>query len=145
VTTVPVADDLFLLDGADGADLGLLGSCCTGCGTHYFPRPVSCRNPECETKVLTDAELGRTGTLYSWTVQHYQPPALFRIDSWAPCAVGLVELPEGLRVLAMLTGATPGAIPIGAELRLTTAPLYRDDEGRTVITYAYAPREERPT
>ena len=141
MTTVPVADDLFLLDGADGAGLALLGSCCTGCGTRYFPRAVSCRNPECETQVLTEVELGRTGTLYSWTVQHYRPPALFRADDWQPSALGLVELPEGLRVLAMLTGAPAGEIAIGSTMRLTTVALYTDDDGHPVVTYAYAPAE----
>jgi uncharacterized protein len=137
----PVADDLLRLGGADGADLALLGSLCQGCATHYFPRAVSCRNPECEDKILTDAELGRTGSLYSWTVQHYRPPALFRADDWQPSALGLVEVPEGLRVLALLTGAPAGEIAIGSPLRLTTVPLYADDDGRPVVTYAYAPAE----
>lgn len=127
-----VAEDLLAFD---GADIALLGSCCAGCGTHYFPRPVSCRNPDCEDKRLVDAQLGREGVLYSWTVQHYRPPALFRVDDWQPSAVGLVELPEGLRVLAMLTGE-PGAIPIGSPVRLTTLPLYSEDDG-PVVTYAY--------
>jgi uncharacterized OB-fold protein len=140
--STPVAADLMRVD---GEDVALLGSRCSGCGTRYFPRAVSCRNPDCDDKALTNVGLGRTGELYSWTVQHYQPPALFRVDAWTPYAVGLVELPEGLRVLAMLTGAAPGAIPIGAQLRLTTAPLYRDSEGRSVVTYAYAPTEEQPT
>ena len=127
-----------LLSSADSG-VALLGSRCTGCASTYFPRAVSCRNPECDDKTLVDVELGRTGVLYSWTVQHYRPPALFRVDDWQPSAVGLVELPEGLRVLAMLTGAEPGEIPIGAAVRLTTLPLYCDEDGTPVITYAYEP------
>ena len=123
--------------------MALRGSRCSGCGTHYFPRPVSCRNPACEDKQLVEVELGRTGELYSWTVQHYRPPALFRVDDWQPSAVGVVELPEGLRVLAALTGAEPGAIDIGSPVQLTTMPLYVDEEGRTVVTYAYAPGGSR--
>jgi hypothetical protein len=67
-------------------------------------------------------------------VQHYQPPAPYQAADWQPYAIGLVELPEGLRVLAPLTGAPPGQVPIDAELRLTTIRLH--DE---VITYAYEP------
>lgn len=133
---IAVADDLFVTD-ADG--VALLGSRCDGCGSTYFPQPVSCRNPECVRKELAPATLGRTGTLYSWTVQHYPPPALFRVDAWEPYAVGVIELPEGLRVLGMLTGAPPGEIPIGAPLQLTTVALYRDEAGNDVSTYAYAP------
>ena len=133
-----VADDLLRLG---ENDLALLGSRCAGCLTYYFPRAVSCRNPQCDDKTLVDAELGRAGVLYSWTVQHYRPPALFRIDEWEPSAVGLVELPEGLRVIAMLTGAAPGEIPIGAALQLTTVHLFHDESGRSVVTYAYQPTE----
>lgn len=131
-----VADDLLRLD---ENDLALLGSRCAGCLTHYFPRAVSCRNPQCDEKTVVDAALGRTGVLYSWTVQRYRPPALFRVDEWEPSAVGLVELPEGLRVIAMLTGAAPGEIPIGAALQLTTVHLFHDEDGRSVVTYAYQP------
>ncbi len=133
---VPVAADLLHLQ---GTDVALLGSRCGGCGTYYFPHAVSCRNPDCENKVLTDVQLGRTGKLYSWTIQHYRPPALFRVDVWQPSTVGLVELPEGLRVLALLTGAVAGDIPIGTAMRLTTVLLYLADDGRPVVTYAYTP------
>ena len=132
---VAVVDGLLRLD---GADLALLGSVCVGCGTHYFPRALGCRNPGCDQKELDDVELGRTGELYSWTVQHYRPPALFRIADWQPCAVGLVEVPEGLRILAMLTGAPAGQIAIGTPMVLTALELYAED-GRSVVTYAYAP------
>ncbi|WP_019877553.1 Zn-ribbon domain-containing OB-fold protein [Sporichthya polymorpha] len=131
-----VADDLLTFD---DAGVALAGSHCTGCGANYFPRAVSCRNPECDDKTLVDTALGRSGTLFSWTVQYYRPPALFRADAWEPSAVGLVELPEGLRVMAPLTDAPPGEIPIGSAVQLTTLPLYTDDGGRLVVTYAYEP------
>jgi hypothetical protein len=135
---IPVADGLFDL-AEDGA--ALVGSVCAGCGTHYFPTAVSCRNPACDDKQVGPATLGRTGTLYSWTVQGYRPPALFRMDDWAPYAIGLVEVPEGLRVLAMLTEHE--RLEIGMPLELVVEPLYVDDEGRQVLTYKYAPRGSR--
>ena len=82
---------------------------------------------------------GNRGTLYSYTVQAYRPPALFRMDDWAPYAIALVELPEGLRVMGMLTGCRHDEIRIGMDVELTVEPLYRDEEGREVLTYKYKP------
>lgn len=133
---VPVAIDLFRST-PQGAVL--VGTKCTGCGTHYFPKSLSCRNPACGAKAVEEVELGSRGRLYSYTVQAYRPPALFRMDDWGPYAIGLVELPEGLRVLAMLTGCELDQIRIDMPLQLVIEPLYRDDEGRDVATYKFAP------
>lgn len=133
---VPVADDLFR---STGAGTALVGSRCSGCDAHYFPRSLSCRNPGCDDKQVTDVLLGEHGTLYSFTVQAYRPPALFRMDPFAPYAIGLVDLPEGLRVLGKLTGCALDEIRIGMPVALTVEMLYTDEEGRDVLTYAYAP------
>jgi uncharacterized OB-fold protein len=90
-------------------------------------------------KVVEQALLGRRGELYSYTVQHYRPPALFRIDDWAPYAIGLVALPEGLKVMARLAGVELDALEIGTTVELVLEPLYRDESGHDVLTYAYAP------
>ena len=135
---VPVADELF----EAGAEAALVGTRCTGCGTHYFPKSISCRNPACESKTVERAVFGRQGRLFSYTVQSYRPPALFRMEPWEPYAIGLVELPEGLRVMGMLTGVGLDALEIGMPLELVVKPLYRDEAGQDVLTYAYAPADE---
>jgi uncharacterized OB-fold protein len=136
---VHVADDLFR-QSADGA--ALVGTRCTGCGTHYFPKSLSCRNPRCDVKAVEEVLFGRTGRLYSYTVQGYQPPALFRMTPWGPYAIGLVELPEGLRVMAMLTGCELDDIRIDMPLQLVVEPLYSDETGVQVLTYKFAPSPE---
>jgi uncharacterized OB-fold protein len=138
----PVADGLFRWTG-DGA--ALIGSRCRGCGAHYFPLAFTCRNPRCDDKSVEEVTLGRRGRLYSFTVQAYRPPALFRMEPWAPYAIGLVEVPEGLRVMAMLTGCDLDDIRIGMALELVAEALYRDDDGCEVLTYKYAPADEGTT
>lgn len=133
---VPVAHGLFRWS-ADGADL--VGSRCTACGAQYFPKSVSCRNPQCDEKTVEEALFGRRGRLHSYTIQSYRPPALFRMEPWAPYPIGLVELPDGLRVMGMLTGVDADDLRIGMELELTVEPLYRDEAGRDVLTYKYKP------
>lgn len=134
---VPVAEGLFELT-AEGT-AALVGSRCTGCGTYYFPKSLSCRNPKCDAKEIEDALLGRRGTLYSYTVQSYRPPPLFGMEPWAPYAIGLVEVPEGLRVMGILTGCDLDEIRIGMPVRLVAKPLSTEASGREVLTYKFAP------
>lgn len=136
--TVPptlVADGLFEI-AADGARL--LGSRCKGCEAIYFPRTLSCRDPACDVKAVQPTQLRATGTLISYTVQRYRPPALFRMDDWSPYAIGLIDLGKGLQVMAMLSG-TLDQIRIGMALKLVFEPLYTDAERGPVTTYKFAP------
>lgn len=139
IERVPVVADLFHWSD-DGA--ALVGTRCTGCGSHYFPKSLSCRNPDCNQKVVEEVLLGRRGRLHSFTVQAYRPPPLFRMEPSAPYAIGLVELPEGLRVMGMLTGCELNEIRIDMPVELTVEALYTDESGREVLTYKYAPSAE---
>jgi uncharacterized OB-fold protein len=136
VQQIPVAQDLFSWTDDSAA---LVGSRCSGCSTYYFPQSLSCRNPACIAKQVERTEFGAEGRLYSYTVQSYRPPALFRTDDWAPYAIGLVDLPEGVRVLAMLTGCAPDDLAIDMPLALTVRPLYTAESGEEVVTYMYQP------
>lgn len=136
---LPVVQGLFT---GQGDATRLLASRCRGCGSVYFPRSLSCRHPRCADKQVEPIALGPRGTLYSYTVQAYKPPPLFEMDDWAPYALGLVEFPEGLRVLAMLTGLAPPDWRIGMPVHLTTEPLRRDAQGQPVLTYKFRPLTE---
>ena len=136
VATVPVAEGLFVLDNGTPS---LIGSRCRGCGTVYFPQALSCRNPHCRTKLLERALLPNTGTLFSYTIQRYQPPPLFRMDDWAPYSIGLVDLGDGVQVMGMLTGMAHEDIRIGMALRLVIEPLFTDAVRGSVTTYKFAP------
>ncbi|WP_229733356.1 Zn-ribbon domain-containing OB-fold protein [Sphingomonas psychrolutea] len=82
------------------------------------------------------------GVLISYTVQRYQPPALFRIDDWKPYAIGLVDIGDGLEVMGMLSGFALDAIAIGSRVRLVVEPLYIDAARGPVLTYKFAPETE---
>jgi uncharacterized OB-fold protein len=142
-TTEPVPVVAGLFEPGEGG-VRLIGSRCAGCDTLYFPVAVSCRNPACHDKRLAPAHLPDRGTLLSYTVQHYQPPPLFRIDDWAPYAIGLVALGEGVEVMGMLTGFALDRIAIGMPVRLTTETLFTDAERGPVATYKFAPDLREP-
>lgn len=131
-----VVEGLFTLGSSSAA---LLGSRCAGCGAVYFPRPLGCRNPGCHEKKLTAIELPRSGRLISYTVQRYRPPPLFQVEDWAPYAIGLVSLGEGLEVMGMLCGFDLDQITIGSAVRVVAGPLYVDEDGCSVHTYQFAP------
>jgi uncharacterized OB-fold protein len=143
-TTVAVADGIFIL--RDGRPV-LLGSRCTNCDNHMFPRQNGC--PRCMSSEQDDVELATTGTLWSWTVQAFPPkapPYLGPVgDDFVPFGVGYVELPGEVRVEARLTEADPDRLEIGMPMELVVDTLGNDDDGNEIITYAFAPvREEQP-
>ncbi len=134
---VPVAADLFV-ETPDGPRL--LGSRCTTCGTPYFPKSPVCRNPKCTDSAMQEAAFGPRGTLWSYTVQHYPPPPPAKYDEpYVPYALGLVDLAEGLRVLARISTATPDDLKVGAQVELVLETLYSDQDGNDVITWKVRP------
>ncbi len=134
---VPVAEGLFA-ETPDGPRL--LGSRCVSCGTPYFPRASLCRNPACHESRLEDASFGPGGTLWSFSVQHYPPPPPAKYDEpYAPYAMGLIDLDEGLRVLARISAGNLAALVVGARVELVLERLYASADGE-VITWKFRPQ-----
>ena len=136
---VPVAEGLFEMAGGEPR---LVGARCLDCQALYFPQAGFCCNPQCQGKRVERFLLPGRGMLHSFTIQRYRPPALFRMDDWSPYAIGLVDLGEGLQVMAMLSEIALDEIRIGIALRLVFEPLYTDAERGQVLTYKFAPDHE---
>ena len=80
----------------------LRGSRCADCAVATYPADPAC--PRCGGPA-EPVVLSGTGTLWTWTVQRYapkSPPYVPPAAGFTPFAVGYVELPEGVRVLAVL-------------------------------------------
>jgi uncharacterized OB-fold protein len=134
---IPVVEGLFA-ETPDGPRL--LGSRCASCRTPYFPKSAVCRNPECASPRIEDATLGPKGTLWSFSVQHYPPPPPAKYEEpYVPYALGLIDLPEGLRVLARIATDTPDSLVAGTPVELVLAKLYADANGNDVITWMFTP------
>jgi uncharacterized OB-fold protein len=118
----------------DGDAPALLGSRCRACGAHHFPRHDTC--PYCAVEDPEPAELSRRGTLWAWTAVTAPPPGYL---GEVPYGMGVVELPEGIRVITRLTEPDPGALAAGQPMELRVVPLHRTPEGDDVITFAFAP------
>lgn len=138
---VPAVEGWFTLD-AD--DPHLLGNRCTGCGAYFFPRASGlCRNPACDGTEFEEVELGSRGTVWSYTTNHYQPPAPYVApDPFVPYSVAAVELPsERLVVLGQIaSGVDPASLRVGAEVELVLDTLYEDDD-REYVVWKWRPVE----
>jgi uncharacterized OB-fold protein len=115
----------------------LLGGRCADCGRRHFPAQPTC--PYCAADDCETVALSERGTLYLYTVVHNAPPG-FR--GTAPYGFGVIELPEGLRIISPLTESRIEMLRVGMPMRLRIAPLFRDDEGRDLFSYAFEPMDE---
>jgi uncharacterized OB-fold protein len=95
---------------------------------------VTC--PYCGRDELDEVSLSDTGKLWGWTAVTAPPPG-YRGE--VPYGFGVVELPEGLRVITRLTESDPSRLHFGDGVRLRIVPLHTDDEGRSVVTWAFGP------
>jgi len=132
-----VAPNLFI-ETANGPRL--VGSRCASCGTPYFPTTLVCHNPDCSASRIEDATFGPKGTLWSFAVQGYAPPAPARFDQpYAPYAMGVVDLDEGLRVLGRIMVDDPERLAVGDPVELTLDTLCHEPDGSEVITWKFRP------
>ena len=131
-TSVPVNAGLFEL-APDGTG-NLLGGFCGACGRVHFPPTANC--PYCSADGCQVRPLSSDGTLCLFTSVVNRPPGY---AGEVPFGFGVVELPEGLRIIARLTETDPDRLAFGMPVRLMFVPLHVDADGRQVITYAFAP------
>lgn len=81
----------------------LTGSRCGDCGTVAFPSAGSCQN--CGRQSMAPLVLSSHGTVWGFTVQRFapkSPPYVVPEGGFVAFAVGYVELPEGVKVEAVL-------------------------------------------
>ena len=136
----PIAEGLFTWPAAEPQ---LIGARCDDCGARTFPAQPYC--PRCASTSMSEVLLPRTGSLWTWTIQGFRPKSPpykgdDTVDTFEPFGVGYVDLGE-LLVEARLTENEPDRLAIGAALELVLIPLYRDEDGTEVLTYAFRPQE----
>ena len=123
-----VVDGLFAADPPR-----LLGARCDGCTETSFPRLEQC--PYCGSESVQPIELSDHGTLWGWTTVLNAPPGYL---GDVPYGFGVVELPEGVRVITRL--AVPDESWVhGQPMQLRVIELGTDADGEIVTTWEFAP------
>jgi len=98
---------------------------CTSCGKiRHTPKPM-CGN--CQSIEWHGVEAKGTGTVYSFTVLHYPKFPGYEF----PLACVLVDLDEGVRMVANLAGCEPGDIEIGMPVTMKVENV--DDETKLPV------------
>jgi len=129
-TTTRFVDDSLFVPDAD--QVTLRGGRCGACRTTTFPHQSSC--PRCGGVDMSEVALPRTGHIWSFTVQHFEPKAPYRgRQPFEPYGVAYVDLGPVI-VEARLTESDASAISIGDLVELTVIPAFDD-----TLTFAFAP------
>ncbi|MDO8673426.1 MAG: Zn-ribbon domain-containing OB-fold protein [Dehalococcoidia bacterium] len=135
---VPIKEDLFIDILRPLAEVRLRGTRCGSCGETFFGKKLYCEN--CQSEDTAEIVLSNRGKIYSYTVNRYRPPGDYiGPDPYVPFAVGLVELPEGVRVLSPLKDCPVDTVKIGMEVELVVEKLFTNSEGNDVIAFKFKP------
>lgn len=122
----------------EAAEPHLLGGQCLDCRQLHFPSSRTC--PYCSGTRCETVPLSRRGSLFVYTVVEKSPPG-YRGE--VPYGFGVVELPEGIRVVARLLESRVDRLSCGMPMRLVLEDLFANDAGDTVVGWAFEP-EARP-
>ncbi len=122
-------DNAFFWEGVQRCEL--LIRKCARCGHLHHPPGPMC--PRCHALEWTTMRASGRGTIHSFVIVHEPPLPAFSY----PLAVALIDLEEGVRVLANLPGISPGAVRIGLPVQIE----FREIEPGYVL-YAFRERQE---
>jgi uncharacterized OB-fold protein len=115
----------------------LLGSRCRSCSSYFFPKETMyCRNPGCSSSDFEEVPLSRTGSVWSYTENHYEPPAPYiSPQPFVPYTVAAVELADEKMVVLGQIAADVDASELraGMQVELVVEKLYEDDDSEYLI------------
>ena len=136
---VPAVDGWFTTE----EPYTLIGAKCVVCGTYVFPpRSGACPNPSCASTELEPTPLSRRGRVWSYTENHYAPPAPYvAAEPFEPYALAAVELEaEGLVILGQVArGVMAADLEIGMEVEVDLQVLFTDADGVEKWVWTWAP------
>ncbi len=117
--------------------VGLVGSKCRNCGEVFLGRQMNCLN--CSGEDMEEIRLSNKGKLWTYSVIRYRPPGDYKgPDPFVPFGLGLVELPDGIRILSPIE-CDIDKIKIGMDLLMKVHELYQDKEGNSIVAFKFRP------
>jgi hypothetical protein len=138
-TRVAAVDGWFTMDEAAPALIGARG---VESGSYFFPKAVATSaNPAAPFEAREEVQLSRRGRVWSYTTNHYKPPAPYvSPEPFEPYTVLAVQLEQEQMVVLgpLATGADPEQLRVGMEVELVLGPLYSDDDHEYVV-WQWAP------
>ena len=130
---VPAIEGWF----SDADEPHLLGSRCMNCKSYFFPKEtLYCRNPGCTGREFEQVPLSRSGKVWSFTNNCYQPPLPYvSPDPFVPYAIAAVELDEEKMVVLgqVASGTDVSQLKVGMEMELVLEKLFEDEESEYIV------------
>jgi len=118
-----------------GSRYRLEGSKCKKCGRIFYPPKPSC--PYCSCRETEIVELPKRGRVISWTIEHIVSEGY---REYAPIIIGLIELENGVKVIAPIVDVNDNEVYEGMEVEAVLRKIYEDgDEGIIVYGVKFIP------
>ena len=130
-----VEEGLFTIPSSPSDEPHLIVSKCQNCGEVVFPKQTGC--PNCCSENVEETLIGPKGKLYSFTNVNHPVPEGYKGP--IPFGVGMVDMPEGVRVEAHLTEHDPEKLKVGMDMVLIIDKMFDDEEGKEVIGFKFKP------
>ena len=127
----PIAPGLFECGAGEPR---LIASECMACGRRQFPAAGVC--PYCAADATREIRVGPAGRLELYTTILRAPPGY---RGPVPYALGIVALDGGLSVVTRLGETDAARLRPGLPVTLVVEPLFIDDDGQPVLSYAFRP------
>jgi uncharacterized protein len=117
----------------------LAGTRCHSCNETVFGTKDLCTN--CGRDTVEALPLSDQGKIWSYTIVRHRPPGNYKgPEPFVPFGLGLVELPDGLRVLTPIKAAVD-SLQIGMLVRLDIS-IRQEADGREVVIFGFRPDEQ---
>lgn len=130
---VPVKEGLFHL-ADEPEEEALIGTRCRRCREVYFPKRAVCAR--CFSEDMEETFLARRGRIVSYTIARTGFPGAVVTP---PFLTGVVELPEGVRLVTLITGVDFDKVRIGDAVELYFWNTGRDDQGNELVAFGFRP------
>lgn len=104
---------------------------CRRCGQVYFPPRLICAT--CGSKEFDPVKLAEKGKVLTYTVIRV-PPHQF-VDQ-APYAMGIVELEDGVKVMAQIVDCSFNELRVGLPVKIEFRKIFEEGEAG-IICYGY--------
>lgn len=126
-------EDIFRPDlfKSDESGTRLVAGRCKDCGYFTFPKYLAC--PKCFSDNIEDEELSPIGKLHAYTVVRRSMP-----DYPVPYGLGLVDFPEGVRVMAQIEFEDIAELKSGIEMRVVIGTIRKSKDGGDIKSYKFA-------
>lgn len=134
----PIREGLVASSTGELDDVQLLGSKCETCDEVSIGTNGVCLN--CGGEEIQPITLSSEGVLWTFTVIRHKPPGDYLgPEPFEPFALGLIELPEGVRIMAPIDGSI-SSLEIGARVSLKPWILQSGD-GQAYRAFRFTPAE----